>query len=219
MKNKLFPLFTVALLLTGCAQVKALPKPETIEGFWSMFKIDKNINVFGTLDDYLLCEDIVYRDMRMLVDPAKYENIGGDRFLSGFIEGFSVVPYPYLATLHGLPPEVEEGYRGPTLFDFDGVSTYTANYEQSMTILLDLFPQDKTIFLMCGGGGYAMMSKDMLVALGWDQDKIYNVGCYWSYEGKHDIKVKIGEGENASYAFHRVDYKLIDFDYLTERIV
>lgn len=215
MNKNLFPILATTVLLLSCANVKALPKPETIEGFWAMFEIDKNINVFGSLDDYLFRDDIVYRDMRMLVDPAAYENIGGDRFLSGFVDGFSVVPYPYLAPLYGLPPEVGEGYVGPTLFNYDGVSTYEANYTESMDILLELFPKDKAIFVMCGGGGYAMMTKNMLVSLGWDKDKIYNVGCYWSYQGKHDVKVKSGEGLNVSYALHRVDYKVIDFDFLT----
>ncbi len=215
MKKQVLLLLSTTMLTLSCSQVSPLPKPEPIEGYWSMFNIDKNINVFDSLDDYLFRDDVVYADMRMLVDPAQYENIGGDRFLSGFVEGFSVIPFPYLATLYGLPSEVGEGYNGPTLFAYDGVDTYVANYEESFDIILSLFPKDKAIFLMCGGGGYAMMTKNMLVTLGWDEDKVYNVGCYWSYEGDHDVKVKEGEGESASYHFYRADYKLIDFDYLT----
>lgn len=215
MKKSLLPIFATAGLLLSCSNLKTLPAPETIDGYWSMFNIDKHINVFGTLDDYLFRDDIVYRDMRMLVDPAQYEQIGGDRFLSGFVDGFSVTPYPYIAPVYGLPPEVGSSYEGPHLFDYDGQSTYTANYAESQAILLELFPQDKTIFVMCGGGGYAMMMKNMLVSLGWDADKIYNVGCYWSYSGDHDIKIKEGEGEEAVYHFHRVDYKVIDLSYLT----
>ena len=31
---------------------------------------------------------------------------------------------------------------------------------------------------MCGGGGYAGMTKNLLVSLGWDENKIYNTcGC------------------------------------------
>lgn len=215
MKLRIFSLFTILFMLIGCTNNKPLPAPEEIEGYWARFKIDKNINVFGTLDNYLFREDVVYRDTRMLVDPALYENVGGDRFLSGFIKGFSVVPYPYLATLHGLPPAVGDFYEGPTLFTYDGGANYTANYVQSMDILLSLFPQDKSIFVMCGGGGYAMMTKDMLIALGWSANKIYNVGCYWSYEGDYDVRIKETSGEDDYYAFHLVDYKLIDFDYLT----
>ena len=52
-----------------------------------------------------------------------------------------------------------------------------------MDIINRLFPKDKVIFLMCGGGGYAGMTKDFLVTMGWDETKIYNVGGYWYYKG------------------------------------
>mgnify|MGYP003306326125 CR=1 FL=1 len=50
---------------------------------------------------------------------------------------------------------------------------YEANYKESLEILEYYFPKDKNIFLMCGGGGYAGMTKTMLVTLGWDETKIY----------------------------------------------
>lgn len=37
------------------------------------------------------------------------------------------------------------------------------------------------------------MTKQMLVALGWDADQIYNVGGYWYYDGAHNVKVRDGE--------------------------
>ena len=43
---------------------------------------------------------------------------------------------------------------------------------------------------MCGGGGYAGMTKAMLVSLGWNGDKIYNTGGYWYYNGKNNVEVK-----------------------------
>ena len=43
---------------------------------------------------------------------------------------------------------------------------------------------------MCGDGGYAGMTKSFLVSLGWDPDKIYNVGGYWYYDGKNNVEVK-----------------------------
>ena len=48
-----------------------------------------------------------------------------------------------------------------------------------MDIIEQIFPKDKVIFLMCGGGGYAGMTKNFLVSMGWDENKIYNVGGYW----------------------------------------
>ena len=186
-----------------------LPQPEVSEGLRGEFGIDKNINE-ETIDNYLNRTDSVYRDMRMLIDPGDYEAIGGDAYLSGFVKGFEVVPYPYLVNVTGLPKEVGDTYKGTTLFtEKDG--KYKANYEESMDILEYLFPKDKNIFLMCGGGGYAGMTKTMLVKLGWDEDKIYNVGGYWYYEGKNNVKVKNDKG---TYDFWKVAYHDIDFKEL-----
>ena len=191
-----------------------LPQPEITEGLRGEFGIDKNINE-ETIDFYLNREDSVYRDMRMLKDPGNYEAIGGDSYLSGFIKGFEVVPYPYLVNVSGLPKEVGETYTGKTLFtEKDG--KYTANYEESMAILEYLFPKDKYIFLMCGGGGYAGMTKTMLTKLGWDENKIYNVGGYWYYEGKNNVKVKNTSFENITYDFWKIPYHDIDFTSLHE---
>ena len=67
---------------------------------------------------------------------------------------------------------------------------------------------------MCGGGGYAGMMKSLLVELGWDSEKIWNVGGFWYYEGNNKIDIKDKDG---NYAFWKVNYHLIDFDNLTER--
>ena len=188
-----------------------LPKPELSEGQRGQLGIDKNINE-STIDKYLYRDDSVYYDVRMLEDPANYEEIGGDRYLSGLVDGFEVVSYPYLVNVEGLPEAVGSTYTGKTLFtQKDG--KYTANYEESQKILEDLFPKDKNIFLMCGGGGYSGMTKNMLTSLGWNGDKIYVVGGYWYYEGEHDVKIKQDDG---SYAFWKIPYHDIDFTKLTE---
>ena len=194
--------------------LQSLPKPEVTSGVRGEFGIDKNINE-ETIDNYLNRKDSVYRDMRMLKDPGNYEAIGGDAYLSGFVKGFEVVPYPYLVNVSGLPKEVGETYTGKTLFtEKDG--EYTANYEESMDILEYLFPKDKNIFLMCGGGGYAGMTKTMLIKLGWDENKIYNVGGYWYYEGNNNIEVKTTKYGKISYDFWKIAYHDIDFTLLHE---
>ncbi len=187
-----------------------LPKPEITDGLRGTFGIDKNINE-KTIDNYLNRTDTVYRDMRMLKDPGNYEAIGGDSYLSGFIKGFEVVPYPYLVNVKGLPEEVGSTYEGTTLFTEEN-GEYKANYKESMQILEYLFPKDKNIFLICGGGGYAGMTKTMLVKLGWDENKIYNIGGYWYYEGKNKVETKNGE----KYDFYKVLYHDIDFNNLTK---
>lgn len=195
---------------------ETLPKPEISEGIrGEQFGIDKNINE-STIDEYLGRSDSVYRDMRMLKDPGNYEAIGGDSYLSGFVEGFEVVPFPYLTNVTGLPADVGETYTGDTLFAQGESGNYVANYEESMEILEAIFPKDKNIFLMCGGGGYAGMTKTMLVALGWDEDKIYNVGAYWSYNGNNKIEVKKTIDGEDYYNFSIVPYYNIDFTTLHE---
>ena len=187
-----------------------LPKPEITGGERGKLGIDKNINE-KTIDKYLNRSDSVYRDMRMLKDPGNYEAIGGDSYLSGLIEGFEVVPYPLLTEVKGLPKEVGDSYKGKTLFEEEN-GKYKANYKESIKFLEYYFPKDKNIFLICGGGGYAGMTKNLLVSLGWNKNKIYNVGGYWFYDGKHNIKIKNGK----KYDFWKVNYHDIDFDNLTE---
>ena len=195
---------------------ETLPKPEISEGIrGEQFGIDKNINE-STIDEYLGRSDSVYRDMRMLKDPGNYEAIGGDSYLSGFVEGFEVVPLPYLTNVTGLPEDVGETYTGATLFTQDESGNYVANYEESMEILEAIFSWDKNIFLMCGGGGYAGMTKTMLVALGWDENKIYNVGAFWSYNGNNKAEVKKTIDGEDYYNFSIVPYYNIDFTTLHE---
>ena len=195
----------------------SLPAPEVAEGERGELGIDKNVNE-ETIDLYLGREDAVYRDLRMLEDPGNYGAIGGDSYLSGYVNGFSVVPFPYIVNISGLPEEVGETYTGKTLFHQHSDGTYTENYEESMDILRGLFPEDKVIFLMCGGGGYSGMMKKMLVELGWDESKIYDVGGYWYYGGDNNVEVRrIREDGATVYDFYKVPMHVIDFDTLTEK--
>lgn len=197
--------------------LKDLPVPELSEGQRGELGIDKNVNE-STIDEYLNRSDAVYRDLRMLKDPGNYEAIGGDSYLSGFVDGFEVVSFPYIVNVTGLPEAVGGTYTGPTLFRQHSDGSYTANYAESMDIIEGLFPKDKVIFLMCGGGGYSGMMKNMLVKLGWDENKIYDVGGYWFYEGDNAVQVKrvLDNGE-VVYDFYKVPYHEIEFEGLTEK--
>ena len=223
-KNLKYVLLAILLLSLGLniynlvnrktSKTSELPKPELSEGLRGTFGIDKNINE-TTIDNYLNRSDSVYRDMRMLKDPGNYEAIGGDSYLSGFIKGFEVVPYPYIVNVTGLPEEVGKTYEGKTLFTLkDG--KYIANYNESLSILEYLFPKDKNIFLMCGAGGYAGSTKVMLVALGWDENKIYNIGGYWYYNGNNNVEVKRTTNNKTYYDFYKINYHNIDFTNLTK---
>ena len=210
--KKILLCLVMLLMISGCGK-KELPAPQLDSGMRGELGIDKNINE-TTIDDYLFRDDIVYRDMRMLKDEADYEAIGGDSDLSGIVEGFEVVPFPYICNVTGLPQEVGETYQGDTLFTKKD-DIYVANYEESLSILETLFPKDKIIFLMCGGGGYAGMTKQLLISQGYDADRIYNVGGYWYYQGKHDLKVKDEKDGVVSFDFSKFIYHEISFDSLT----
>lgn len=205
-------LFLITITLFSCSSNK-LPLPEIEEGIRGDLKIDKNINE-DTIDNYLNRDDSVYRDMRMLVDEADYENIGGSSFLTGFVKGFEVVPYPYICNVEDLPSEVGTTYSGNTLFSLEN-GEYKENYKESLDIIESLFPRDKYIFLMCGGGGYAGKMKDLLVSLDYDEDKIYNVGGYWYYNGKNNVEVEYEKNNETYYNFALVNYHYIDFSTLT----
>ena len=205
----------LSFIIFNTDNLSSLPKPEVTGGERGQLGIDKNINE-ETIDNYLNRSDSVYRDMRMLIDPGNYSAVGGDSYLSGIVKGFEVVPYPLLTEVKNLPEEVGKSYSGKTLFTQNEDGTYKANYEESLEYLEYYFPKDKNIFLMCGGGGYAGMTKTLLVALGWDENKIYNVGGYWYYNGKNNIQIKKEVGNKTSYDFWKVIYHDIDFDNLTE---
>ena len=219
--KKLIPiLLLLALMLSACGTdsgLSALPAPQTDEN--SQFGVDKNINM-ETIDQYLFREDVAYRDVRMLFDPADYAAIGGEADLTRTIEGFKIVPYPYIATLAQLP--VEGAYNGTCLFTVEwsskgSVLSAEPNYRESMMILEELFPKDKAIFLMCGGGGYAQMTKELLIFLGWEESKLYNIGANWTYDGDHALELIVYPeyaGEPNIYATWRADYAWIPFEKL-----
>ena len=219
--KKIIPiLLLLALLLAACgvqSPAKPLPAPQIDEN--SQFGVDQNINM-DTIDDYLGREDVAYRDVRMLFDPADYAAIGGEADLSRTIEGFKIVPYPYIATLAQLP--VEGAYNGNCLFTVEwtptgSVASAVANYRESMMILEELFPKDQAIFLMCGGGGYAQMTKELLIYLGWEESKIYNIGANWTYTGDHALELIVYPeyaDEQNIYATWRADYAWIPFEKL-----
>ena len=195
---------------------RPLPPPEPASGERGRLGIDANVDE-STIDMYLGRDGVVYRDLRMLDDERDWEAIGGDSKLSGYVDGFEVVPLPYLMPVEGVPDEVGDGYSGPTLFRRGDGGRWEPAFYESMDILEDLFPPDRDIILMCGGGGYAGMAKDLLVSLGWNGERIWNAGGWWYYEGDHGVSVSRDNGHGqTTWDFHEVPYHDIDFSVLHE---
>ena len=201
----------------GHDDLRALPPSEPDPE--SRFDVDRAVNG-DNVDEYLLRPDVAYRDCRMLFDPADWWAMDGNPDLSSALEGFKVVPYPYLGTLPALP--VDGAYDGETLYkvtwDDSGSQILAAEpaYEESRQVLDDLYPKGTPIFLVCGGGGYAGFTKKLLAFLGWDESLLYNLGGMWNYQGErfvHVIEYGATEADDV-YALWRADYANIDFSLL-----
>jgi rhodanese-related sulfurtransferase len=180
--------------------------------------VDENINQ-ETIDNYLDREDVAYREVRKLYDPA---NFGEDTQsnLTATLRGFKVTPVVYLANV---PLPLPGLYTGPCLYrvewDDEGrIVSATENYVESEVIISDLFPKNKAIFLQCDAGVYAGFAKELLLCLGYDEDKIYNVGGNWSYSGSNAINLGINvegkAGKRSPIASWKADCAYIDFSML-----
>lgn len=219
-----------ALGLVGCSQAEPIaddasqveapaagPLPAASPDPESPFAVDAAVNV-STIDGFLGRDDTVYRDMRLVKDPANYVDIGGSSNLETTIGGFRITPFPYVGTLPALP--VSGAYDGDRLFDIEWgegieILSATPRYEQSEQILEEVFPKDKNIVLMCGGGGYAGMMRSLLIYLGWDPAKIYNIGGMWDYAGDNVIElVYYDDAGEPHFYLWRADMTPIEFDQL-----
>jgi hypothetical protein len=194
------------------------PLPPAAPDPQSEFGVDLNINM-STIDNYLNRPDVFYRDMRMLTDTARFDEIGGDPELSFTLPAFRIIPFPYIGTLPQLP--VEGRYEGDVLYvvqwnDDLSIRTAIPKYLQAQQILEEVFPQDQNIFLMCGGGGYAAFMKKLLVFLGWNESRIYNIGGAWDYEGPEFIDLVLYDANDTPYYYYwRAMYTIIDFSHYT----
>ena len=188
--------------------------------------IDVNINM-DTIDNWLGRDDVVYRDVRMLIDDADFDVLGGSAatVLKWTIKGFKIVSWPYIANPSALPSAVGEGYTGKTLFTVTrdaagGITSAKANYAESVMILEELFPKDKAVFLLCGGAGYSREIRDLLISLGWDASRLYVIGRGWDYQGENTLPLFLSvKGEGGKdidiLATWRADYAIFNFERLT----
>ena len=233
--------FVLGVVATGCS-CKEKDVPSASAGSFDMnaqtFGVDKNVNV-GTIDNYLNLDNVAYRDMRLLVDSQGYDDLTptSSGMLTATIEGFRVSPLPYIANLWEgmLPPPV---LQNPIEIDYTPlfnvswgengeVEDIVANYEESMYVLEEIFPKDKLIFLMCGGGGYAWMTKQILLELGYDETRVYNIGGFWAYTGNHKVELVTyydgeveGAYEESFYSFYNANYMNIKttLNFLTKKV-
>jgi hypothetical protein len=215
----------MGLLTSGCqgsseGSVVQTELPPSSPDPESPFGVDLNINM-STIDGYVGRSDIAYRDVRMIFDSARYDEIGGNSDLDTTIEGFKIAPWPHIGSLPPLP--VEGGYEGDTLFsvvwDEDmNIVSVEPNYSNSMLLIEEIFPKDMPIFIMCGGGGYAAMTKIFLTYLGWDASKLYVVGPNWEYTGDFGVDLIRYDSQGIpTYYLWRAECVIIDFQSLEDQ--
>lgn len=142
------------------------------------------------LYQYLNRDDVVYIDLRDYADYSKKH-----------LRNFEVIPY------FALIFDANAGEEGkPQLYSGD-VTAPVATYKESDDLLHELFPQDKTIFLMCQSGGRVTNMMKLLAAKGYDMSKIYNVGGMGQYTASEYADYTVDAAEvtiNAVYSFEDV---------------
>ena len=142
----------------------------------------------SNLFEYVGRDDVIYIDLRDYVDYSQKH-----------LRNFEVIPF--FAYIYN-----EEAGKDDTKPQLYGgkLDALTATYEESDVLLEVLFPKDKTIFLMCQGGGRVVQMMKILEAKGYDMSKIYNVGGMGQYTGTEfkDITVDTLEFKvDATYSF------------------
>ena len=120
--------------------------------------------------------------------------------------------------------DANEGYAAGHIQNFESVShfkvvallfnsDFTPKYEESVDILNELFPKDQTYFLMCQSGGRVASTIKLLIANGYEADKLYNVGSWNSIKDLEDFggySVSLGlsavakEGQTYEYDFSKL---------------
>lgn len=90
-----------------------------------------------------------------------------------------MVPFPYIATLQPLPASGADA--GDSLYTMEwnadgSIASATPSFAESALTTQGLLPQNRAVFLMCGGARYAGMMRTLLIY----EQKLYNVGANWT---------------------------------------
>ena len=114
---------------------------------------------------YLGRSDVMYIDIRDFEDYSQKH-----------LRNFECIPYNALIfnADANKDPSLPQLYAGTT-------DNPIPVYKESDEILAALFPKNKTIFLMCQGGGRVNNLMKILNARGWDMSKVYNIGGMGHY--------------------------------------
>lgn len=131
------------------------------------------------LDMYMFRDDCVYLDTRY---PYQF-------YQEGAIAGFLNLPfYEYIAdfnkdanALYTITKIKNED--GSTIYPGDPGS-FIANYEESEDLIYDLIPKEKNILVIATAGVESCYFLNLLIQLGYDPARLYNVGSFTTGMGE-----------------------------------
>ena len=170
--------------------VPAKDQPETActKGVYAASCSSVNVD---NLDLYLNLDDVVYIDLRDYKDYAMKH-----------FRNFESIPFfAYIFNAEAnTNPEFVQLYGGT-------IDAPVSVYKESDAILEALFPQDKTLFIMCQSGGRVAMLMEILEVKGYDMSKVYNIGGMANYTDARFNTYLTNTGEltvDATYVINEV---------------
>ena len=190
----------LALSLVGCGE-SGPAEVETIVVLKDLPAKEDSTNNLGSaspikasnLDDYLFRDDCVYIDTR---DAYQY-------YAEGHVAGFTNVPfYGYITDFNYNPNTLFSSIKtknGEEITHFGDVNSYSPNYEESIKLIEDIFPRDKNIMAISTAGVESAYLLNLLLQLGYDGNKLYNVGSFTN-----------GMGEDVAYSLYDGVKYLVD---------
>lgn len=202
----------VIFLLAGCQiknkEIVVTEIDNEIETSALPAKMDKSNNMSlspinpKNIDDYLFRDDCIYIDTR---DPEQF-------YEEGSIAGFVNIPF------YGYICDFKKGTG--SLFTFTKISdeillgdsgSFIANYEESEEVIKSMFPKDKNILVIATAGVESCYLLNLLVQLGYDEEKLYNVGSFTTGMGNDIAYVSRKDAKYLIKPFY-VDDTVISYD-------
>lgn len=208
----------VSILLFGCvpSSIEENPANNPLPAKTSAdstLMSESVINV-SNLDDFLFREDTYYVDTREINQWLE----------EGHVAGFVNIPfYQAIANIKTSTGVLYSFDRirdasGNVIFSLGEPGSFSANYDESLSILYAIFPKDKNIIILSTAGVEASYLIALLIQAGYDGSKLYNAGPFSNTVGNNvayrDFKEAkyFVKGNNA----YILDYK-INFGELTPK--
>lgn len=216
--RKCYVIVLLSIVLCGCSPSAVEEKPSdnplpTKKSADSTLMSESVINV-SNLDDFLFREDTYYVDTREINQWLE----------EGHVAGF--VNIPFYQAIANIKTSTDVLYSfdrirdagGNVIFSLGEPGSFSANYEESLSIINAIFPKDKNIIFLSTAGVEASYLIALLIQEGYDGSKLYNAGPFSNTVGNNvayrdfkDAKYLI-RGNNA----YTLDYK-INFGELTPK--